>query len=140
MLSVKQGGIKYHFLSLWYDSIWDRTQVSRAIGEHYRTLPKTTEINVIISNKNHPKSISPLLYRVGTFVAPTQDNLNLLLCLHLNRSSLRSSLRSLKLFIIVFSSIHKLHLPLKVFAVEDCLTIFHFIWGLAPDPKSSKKI
>ena len=34
MLSVKQGGIKYHFFSLWYDSIWDRTQVSRAIGEH----------------------------------------------------------------------------------------------------------
>ena len=26
----KQGGIKYHFLSLWYDA----TQVSRAIGEH----------------------------------------------------------------------------------------------------------
>ena len=23
MLSVKQGGIKYHFLSLWYDSTWD---------------------------------------------------------------------------------------------------------------------
>ena len=22
-LSVKQGGIKYHFLSLWYDSTWD---------------------------------------------------------------------------------------------------------------------
>ena len=22
MLSVKQGGIKYHFLSLWYDSTW----------------------------------------------------------------------------------------------------------------------
>ena len=35
MLSVKQGGIKYHFLSLWYDSTWDWTQVSRAIGEHY---------------------------------------------------------------------------------------------------------
>ena len=33
-LSVKQGGIKYHFLSLWYDSTWDWTQVSRAIGEH----------------------------------------------------------------------------------------------------------
>ena len=31
MLSVKQGGIKYHFLSLWYDSTWDWTQVSRAI-------------------------------------------------------------------------------------------------------------
>ena len=27
MLSVKQGGIKYHFLSLWYDSTW-------ANGEH----------------------------------------------------------------------------------------------------------
>ena len=35
MLSVKQGGIKYHFLSLWYDSTWDWTQVSRAIGEHW---------------------------------------------------------------------------------------------------------
>ena len=34
MLSVKQRGIKYHFLSLWYDSTWDRTQVSQAIGEH----------------------------------------------------------------------------------------------------------
>ena len=34
MLSVKQGNIKYHFLSLWYDSTWDWTQVSRAIGEH----------------------------------------------------------------------------------------------------------
>ena len=31
MLSAKQGGIKYHFLSLWYDSTWDWTQVSRAI-------------------------------------------------------------------------------------------------------------
>ena len=38
MLSVKQGGIKYHFLSLWYDSTWDRTQVSRAIGEHSNRL------------------------------------------------------------------------------------------------------
>ena len=33
MLSAKQGGIKYHFLSLWYDLTWDWTQVSRAIGE-----------------------------------------------------------------------------------------------------------
>ena len=33
-LSAKQGSIKYHFLSLWYDSTWDWTQVSRAIGEH----------------------------------------------------------------------------------------------------------
>ena len=35
MLSVKPGGIKFHFLkSLWYDSTLDWTQVSRAIGEH----------------------------------------------------------------------------------------------------------
>ena len=34
MLSVKQGGIKYHFLSLWYDWTWDWTPVSRTIGEH----------------------------------------------------------------------------------------------------------
>ena len=39
MLSVKQGGIKYHFLSLWYDSTWDWTQVSRAIGEHGSVWP-----------------------------------------------------------------------------------------------------
>ena len=32
--NVKQGGIKYHFKSLWYDTTWDWTQVSRTIGEH----------------------------------------------------------------------------------------------------------
>ena len=34
MLSVKQGSIKYHFLSLWYDSARDSTQVTQVIGEH----------------------------------------------------------------------------------------------------------
>ena len=34
VLSVKQGGIKCHFLSLWYDPTWDWTLVSRTIGEH----------------------------------------------------------------------------------------------------------
>ena len=33
MLSVKQGDIKYHFLSLSYDTTWDWTLVSQAIGE-----------------------------------------------------------------------------------------------------------
>ena len=28
VLSAKQAGIKYHFLSLWYDSNWDWTLVS----------------------------------------------------------------------------------------------------------------
>ena len=31
MLSVKQNSIKYHFLSLWYDSTWDWTPVSRTL-------------------------------------------------------------------------------------------------------------
>ena len=34
MLRVKQGGIKYHFLSLWYDSTWGWTLVSWTFGEH----------------------------------------------------------------------------------------------------------
>ena len=34
MLSVKLGGIEYHFLSLWYDSTEDWTPVSRTIGKH----------------------------------------------------------------------------------------------------------
>ena len=44
MLSVKQGGIKYHFFSLCYDSTWDWTQVSGLLANtltmfgFYRTL------------------------------------------------------------------------------------------------------
>ena len=34
MLSIKQEGIKNHFLSLWYDSTRVLIHVSRAIGEH----------------------------------------------------------------------------------------------------------
>ena len=34
MLSVKQVGVKYHFLSLWHDLAWDWTLVSQVIGEH----------------------------------------------------------------------------------------------------------
>ena len=34
ILSIKQGGIKYHFLSLWYNSTWDWTPVSRTIDKH----------------------------------------------------------------------------------------------------------
>ena len=49
MLSVKQGGIKYHFLSLWYDSTWDWIQVSRAIGEYCPPL----HFGVIAIEKGH---------------------------------------------------------------------------------------
>ena len=34
ILSVKQGSIKYDFLSLWYDSTRDFIPVSRSIGEY----------------------------------------------------------------------------------------------------------
>ena len=34
LLRVKQGGIKYHFKSIWYDAIWDWTQLSQTIGDH----------------------------------------------------------------------------------------------------------
>ena len=34
MFSVKEQGIKYYFLSLWYDSIWDLTPVSWTVGKH----------------------------------------------------------------------------------------------------------
>ena len=34
MLGVKQGGIKYHFKSLWHNSTRDWILFSRAIGEH----------------------------------------------------------------------------------------------------------
>ena len=39
MLSVKQEGIKYYFLSLWYDLTRDWTPVYQAIGEHSTTKP-----------------------------------------------------------------------------------------------------
>ena len=35
MMSVKQSGIKYNYLSLWYDLTWDWTLVFQTIGKHY---------------------------------------------------------------------------------------------------------
>ena len=34
ILSIKQGGIKFHFMSLWLDSTWDWTPISWAFAEH----------------------------------------------------------------------------------------------------------
>ena len=48
MLSVKQGGIKDQFLSLWYDSTWDWTLVSRAIGEHSNVITIIIIIIIVI--------------------------------------------------------------------------------------------
>ena len=43
MLSVKQGGIKYHFLSLWNDSTWDWNPVSQTLLDLDRESKKTVE-------------------------------------------------------------------------------------------------
>ena len=37
MMSIKQGSIKYYFLSLWYDSTKDGTPVFRTIATHTHT-------------------------------------------------------------------------------------------------------
>ena len=34
-LIAKQVGIKYHFFSLWYDSTWKRTPISKTIDKHF---------------------------------------------------------------------------------------------------------
>ena len=39
MLSVKQGGIKYHFLSVWYDSTCDWTPVSGPLVNTWTIMP-----------------------------------------------------------------------------------------------------
>ena len=60
MLSVKQGDIKYHFLSLCYDSTRDSTPVSRAIGEHFTTKPMRRSMinkNFIISMNKYGLNI-----------------------------------------------------------------------------------
>ena len=67
LLSVKQGGIKYHFWSLWYDVTWNWTQVSQAIGEQSTHLANepvfviyTIDIN-FISGKGHFKFLCSYL-------------------------------------------------------------------------------
>ena len=40
LLRVKQVDTKYHFFSLWYDSAWYWTPVSRTISEHTNNVPK----------------------------------------------------------------------------------------------------
>ena len=60
-------------------------------------------------------------------MVPNLNNLNLLLCLHLDTSSLRSlsnSLRSLKLIILIFSLINKLHHISHIFTQWGWLILF----------------
>ena len=46
-MSFRQGSIKYHFLSLWYDSTCDWTQVYRDTGEHSNHYANNVEIQRI---------------------------------------------------------------------------------------------
>ena len=46
--SVKQGGFKYHFKSLWYDATWDWTQVSRTINQLPTNYSLTNQICISI--------------------------------------------------------------------------------------------
>ena len=50
MLSAKKGRIKYHFLSLCYDSTWDLTKVSRKLtklnGSKYCYVSLTIQLNI----------------------------------------------------------------------------------------------
>ena len=53
LLSVKQGGIKNHFLSHWYDLTWDWNQVFWAIDEHsnhYANMNMLVKAKISIKN------------------------------------------------------------------------------------------
>ena len=62
MLSIKQGSIKYHFLSLWYDSNWDWTRVSQTIQPMARCIYiyiyiyRYMEVNSIKESDNMEKN------------------------------------------------------------------------------------
>ena len=66
MLSVKQKDIKYYFLSLWYDSTWDWTLVSQAIGEHFT------------HKANEPVALIKLIFMALFSVAIRRDLVSLL--------------------------------------------------------------
>ena len=50
LLSVKQGGTKYHFQSHWYDANWDWTQVSWTIAK--------ISCNSVLSNSSKQSSLA----------------------------------------------------------------------------------
>ena len=70
VLRAKQYGIKNHFLSLWSDSTWDRTSVSRTIGEHSTQLTNyylKTVIKIAFKNVFRNQLIDPRTYVTGSF-------------------------------------------------------------------------
>ena len=59
MLSIKQGGIKYHFWVFGYDSTWDWTLISQTISNHFNPytmiLKKGSGPMLIMSRKLNKK-------------------------------------------------------------------------------------
>ena len=67
MLSFKQGSIKYHFLSLWYDSTWYWTQVSLTIGVYAKSQMTSLIYTPLMMAQDRVESISEQI-NYGTFI------------------------------------------------------------------------
>ena len=62
MLSVQQRGIKYHFLSLWYDLTCDWTLAFQTIGKH-STLTSGLVVSIKVSSLGQIELFN-LLHRI----------------------------------------------------------------------------
>ena len=60
LLLMMQGGIKYHYLNLWYDSTWNWTPVSRSPGPLANTLPTSPKSRGQVELDVTHKSISQI--------------------------------------------------------------------------------
>ena len=68
----KQGDIKYHFKSLWYEATWDWTQVSRTLGESvYFSVPWYFDQTVQESVKSHKYAGIPVGFD-GIYLLPEE--------------------------------------------------------------------
>ena len=114
---------------------WTHVAVFISCDDNHYTTGTSFPSCFMLTNFIHFMQYARLIRSVALLGYPYQVNLILFLCLHFEISLLClfiSHLESLKLIILIFFSTHKLHLQLNLFAVEDCLIIFHFIWGVYP--------
>ena len=74
MLGVKQGGIKYHFLSLWYDATWNCTPISRDLelhpNLHWTQLSKFLRRSLIIFMIESFRTIVFIFFVISTTFRP----------------------------------------------------------------------
>ena len=69
MPSLKQGNIKYYFLSLWYDSTWDWTPVSRAIRNAHLA-------NIYNIGFLHARTYAQIWANLNSLILNTLDYIN----------------------------------------------------------------